>query len=117
MHAWRQARKRAQAGDAGSHPSLQCTSTDVSSSITARATLSAPASIDIATLFASRTVAAAVEVTLPGAMPLADVQRTTFRTEGGLVVTLPDPPPPPSGANLTVTIFPMQIRAFALTMV
>ena len=78
--------------------------------------LSGSASVDLATLFAPRAIAAAVEVTLPGAMPLADVRKTTYRTEGGLVVTLPRVPPAPSGANLTVTLEAMQIRAFLCTL-
>ena len=80
------------------------------------AALSADASVDLATLFAPRAVAAAVEVTLPGAQPLATVVPTTYRTEGGLVVTLPQLPPAPAGANLTVTLSAMQIRAFMCTM-
>ena len=48
--------------------------------------------------------------------PLADVRKTTYRTEGGLVVTLPRVPPAPSGANLTVTLEAMQIRAFLCTL-
>jgi lysosomal alpha-mannosidase len=78
--------------------------------------LSGSASVDLATLFAPRAIAAAVEVTLPGAMPLASVQQTTYRTEGGLVVTLPRLPPAPVGVNLTVTLEAMQIRAFMCTM-
>jgi len=78
--------------------------------------LSADASVDLATLFAPpNTVVAAVEVTLPGAAPLAGVQKTTYHTEGGLQVTLPFVPPPPVGRNLTVTLSAMQIRAFLCT--
>jgi alpha-mannosidase len=76
------------------------------------AALSAPASVDLATLFAPRAVAAAVEMTLPGAAPLAGVRPTTYRTEGGLDVTLPVLPPPPSGPGLEVTLAPMEVRTF-----
>jgi len=81
------------------------------------AALSAPVSIDLATLFATRAIAAAVEMTLPGAMALADVPQTTYRTEGGIVVTLPVVPPAPAGANLTVTLSVMQIRTFLCMMI
>jgi hypothetical protein len=81
------------------------------------AALSAPASVDLATLFAPRAVATAVEMTLPGAATLASVRPTTYRTEGGLVTTLPLLPPAPAGANLTVWLSAMQIRAFLCTMV
>ena len=80
------------------------------------AALSADARVDLASLFAARAVAAAVEVTLPGAMPLADVAPTTYRTEGGLTVTLPALPAPPAGPGLTVVLSAMQIRAFLCTM-
>jgi lysosomal alpha-mannosidase len=82
----------------------------------ADAALSAPAQVDLATLFATRAVAAAVEVTLPGAQPLAGVRQTTYRTDGGLLVALPRVPPAPAGANLTIQLTAMQIRAFLCTM-
>ena len=81
------------------------------------AALSKDVSVDLATIFAApRAVVAATEMTLPGAQPLADVAPTTYRTEGGLAVTLPVVPAPPAGAGLTVTLSAMQIRAFLCTM-
>ena len=78
--------------------------------------LSRDASVDLATLFSSRAVTAAVDMTLGGAQPLAEVARTTYRTEGGLEVTVPQLPAPPAGAGLTVTLSAMQIRTFRCTM-
>ena len=80
------------------------------------ATLSADVSVDLATLFAARAVVAATEMTLPGAQALADVAKTSYRTEGGVAVTLPVLPAPPAGPGLTVTLSAMQIRAFLCTM-
>ncbi len=79
------------------------------------AALSAPASVDLATLFSSATVTAAVDMTLPGARRLADVPPTTYRTEGGLTVTLPALPAAPAGATLTVTLRAMEIRTLLCT--
>ena len=80
------------------------------------AALSAPATVQLASLFAPRAVAAAVEMTLPGAMPLADVAKTTYRTESGRTYTLPVVPPVPAGPALAVTLTAMQIRTFLCSM-
>ena len=74
------------------------------------ATLSAPVHLDLATLFTGYTVVDAVDMTLPGSLPLGDVEKTTYLTEGGLNTTGPAVPTPPSGAALTITLTAMQIR-------
>ena len=81
------------------------------------AILSLQARVDLATLFTSCTVVGAVDMTLPGAQRLADVPKTTFLTEGGLVATVPILPIPAQGLNLTIFIAPMEIRTFILTIV
>jgi hypothetical protein len=57
-------------------------------------------------------VKTAVEFTLTGGQPLADVEPVTYRLAGGESVTLPVVPPPPSGPGLEVTLAPMQVRTF-----
>jgi lysosomal alpha-mannosidase len=109
--------------------------------------LSLNATVALATLFAtgSPSVTAAVEMTIVGSMPLADVQPVTYKiaaqdqeaarrrfeeegagrvfkdAETGSAVyydeiTLPVVPAPPSGPGLTVTVAPMSIRTFLLTL-
>ena len=79
------------------------------------AALSANATVALATLF-TRRATAATEMTLPGGQPLAAVAPTTYRTEGGLTTTQPALPPAPAGADLVVSLEPMQIRTFLLAM-
>ena len=81
------------------------------------ATLSAPVSIDLATLLlAPLRIIAAIEMTLPGSMPLASVPTRTLRTDGGAVFVTPAIPPPPAGASLTVTLTPGDVRTWECTL-
>ena len=57
----------------------------------------------------------AVEYTLTGGQPLADVEPVTYRLQGGGAVTLPVVPPPPSGPGMEVTLAPMQVRTFLVS--
>ena len=79
------------------------------------ATLSAPASVDLATLFTAFTITAAQETILPGTMPLAQAPQSTYSVDGGGVYTLPEVYPAPAGPGLTVTVRPMEIRTFNCT--
>ena len=79
------------------------------------AALSAPVTVDLATLLAGKTITAATEMTLPGAQPLAEVAQTTYRTDGGAVYTSPVVPSPPAGPLLSITLNAQQIRTFSVT--
>jgi hypothetical protein len=79
------------------------------------ATLSQNATVSLAGLFDGKTVASAVEMTLPGSQPLAGVPQRTYVTDGGAKVTVPILPPPPSGAGMDVVLGPMGIRTFEIT--
>jgi hypothetical protein len=76
------------------------------------AALSQNATVPLARLFAGMVVASAVEMTLPGSQPLAGVPQRTFVTDAGETVTVPVLPAPPSGADMDITLSPMQIRTF-----
>jgi hypothetical protein len=79
------------------------------------------ATVALARLFAPAAlrVVAAVEMTLTGGQPLADVAPVTYRWRDAAgepaSVTLPAVPAPPAGADLTITLTPMQIRTFRVT--
>jgi len=77
--------------------------------------LSADVTVDLATLFAGRTVTAATEMTLAGQLPLASVTQRTYKTDGGASFTTPVLPAPPAGAALSVTISAMQVRTWLCT--
>jgi hypothetical protein len=74
------------------------------------------ATVALAGLFAppSLRVKTAVEFTLTGGQPLADVAPATYKLEGGATITLPIIPSPPNGPNMDVTLAPMQVRTFVL---
>ena len=74
--------------------------------------LSAPASLDLRTLFAGFNITSAEETILPGTEPLSAAPSTTYSVIGGGSVTLPVVPPAPAGPGLTVTLSAMQIRTF-----
>jgi len=80
------------------------------------AALSAPVSVDLATLLRGRDIAACTETILTGTIALADAPSTTYTTTEGDVVTLPVVFPAPAGAALTVTLSAMQIRTFKCTL-
>ena len=77
--------------------------------------LSAPVTINLATLLAGKTITAATEMTLPGAQPLASVAKTTYKTDGGATYTTPVVPTPPAGPLLSITLDAQQIRTFSVT--
>jgi len=79
------------------------------------AALSANATVALATLFAGRTIASAVDMTLPGTQPLAGVRQVTYRTDDGDAFVAPVLPAPPAGAGLSVTLGPMDIRTLMVT--
>lgn len=61
-------------------------------------------------------ITAAVDMTLPGTLPLADVPQQTYVTDGGARYTVPVLPAPPAGPSLSVTLGPMEIRTFLCTL-
>ena len=77
--------------------------------------LSANATVALRGLFAGKTVASAVEMTLPGSQPLAGVPKRTYKTDAGDSFTLPVVPPAPAGADLSITLGPMDLRTFMVT--
>lgn len=77
--------------------------------------LSQNATVSLSGLFAGITVTSAVEMTMIGTIPLAATKSYTYNVQGGQTLTLPVIPPPPSGTALDVTLSPMQIRTFLLT--
>ena len=76
------------------------------------ATLSAPVTLGLSTLFANSTLSSCVEHTTPGARPVASVAQRTVTIEGEGSVTWPTLPAGPAGNAQTVTIKPMEIRTF-----
>ena len=76
------------------------------------AQLSAPASVDLATIFANVTFAACEETTLTASQPLATAPSVTYPTATAGKITLPILYPEPAGTGLTVTLSAMQIRTF-----
>ena len=80
------------------------------------AALSAPVTVDLATLLAGKTITAATEMTLPGTQPLAGVPPRTLTTDSGATFVVPQVPPPPAGAALTITLNAQQIRTFLVTL-
>lgn len=76
------------------------------------ATLSAPVSVDLATLFSAFKIVAAEELTLPGTVALTAAPVSTFMTRDGKNYTLPVIPPAPAGPGLTIQLSAMQIRTF-----
>ena len=63
---------------------------------------SAPASVDLATLFKGVSLSACVETTMSGNQALATAPKTTYVVQnGGPTVTLPIVPAPPAGAAMT----------------
>ena len=79
------------------------------------AALSANVTVALATLFAGRTVASAVDMTLPGSQPLAGVRQVTYKTDAGDTFVAPVVPAPPAGASLSVALGPMDIRTLMVT--
>jgi lysosomal alpha-mannosidase len=74
--------------------------------------LAAPASVDLATMFAAFTIQSAEEMILTGTIPLTSAPVSTFQTRDGRNVTLPVVYPAPAGPALTITLSAMQIRTF-----
>ena len=81
------------------------------------ATLSKNATVSLATLFPSLKVAAAIEMSLGGVLPLVSVPQWTLHAQGEAAsVTLPLLPPAPSGPGLDVSLAAGEVRTFALTL-
>lgn len=82
--------------------------------------LSADVTVSLASLLSplpgGRRIISAVDMTLPGALPLADVPQQTYITDGGAHFTVPVLPAPPTGAELTITLHPMEIRTLLCTL-
>lgn len=77
------------------------------------ATMSAPATVSLASLFAGKAVSTCTEMTLIDSIPLADVAPVSYLIDGRAApVTLPVVPPAPAGASLDVTLAAMEIRTF-----
>ena len=74
--------------------------------------LSAPASVDLATVFAAFKIVSAEEMILPGTIALTSAPVSTFLTRSGANYTLPVIDPAPAGPGLTITLNAMQIRTF-----
>ena len=79
------------------------------------AALSREVMVDLAYLFAGKTVTAATEMTLGGQQPLASVAPRTFTTDSGAQYATPVVPPAPQGPGLTITMTAMQVRTFVIT--
>jgi hypothetical protein len=77
--------------------------------------LSLPVTVGLAGLLAPITITAAVDMTLPGTLPLADAPKTVYTTDGGAQYTVPIVPAPPAGADLAVALGPQDIRTFLCT--
>ena len=83
-------------------------------------TLSQNASVSLAGLFSAASglrVQSAVETSVGGVLPLAQVPQWTLKAQGeDAAVTSPVLPPPPSGAGLDVTLAASQVRTFVLSL-
>lgn len=75
-------------------------------------TMSTSVSVDLSTLFSFVNITSATEMLLTGTVPLAQAPKVIHRREDGQVLTLPELPEAPAGTALTVTLAPMQIRAW-----
>jgi len=85
-------------------------------SATAPAPLNAPATVNLGTLFAGVTVTDVTEMTIVGSQPLATAPTWTYNVAGRAApLTLPIVPAAPSGPTWSVTVTPMQIRAFEVS--
>ena len=62
-------------------------------------------------------VVAAQELTLPASLPLSAVPQRVYYAEDGREFTVPHVPEPPAGPGLDVTLGPMDIRTFVLSVV
>ena len=77
--------------------------------------LSANVTVDLASLLGPLAITAAVDMTLPGTLPLASVPRRTYVTDGGASYSVPVLPVPPAGAALAVTLGPQDTRTLLCT--
>ena len=76
--------------------------------------LSTDATVSLGALFSPAlvTVTAVVEMTLTANQPLANAQRVTYNVDDGSSITLPIIPPAPTAPAWAVTIEPLDIRTF-----
>ena len=79
------------------------------------AVLSQPATVNLTSLLAGKTITSAVDMTLPGTQPLAAVPRRTYTTDGGASYTVPVLPAPPAGAKMTIVLQAQEIRTLLVT--
>jgi hypothetical protein len=81
--------------------------------------LSQNVTVSLAALFSAASgvvVSGAVETSVGGVLPLAQVPQWTLRAQGEAdAVTLPIVPPPPAGAGLDVTLAAGEVRTFVLS--
>jgi alpha-mannosidase len=81
------------------------------------ASLSADASVDLATMLAGgRAISACVDMTMPGALELGKVPPRTYVTDGGRAVRSPQLPAPPAGEALTIVLRAQEIRTLRCTL-
>lgn len=78
-------------------------------------TYSTPVTVNLGQILAGYTVTAVVEQILTGGKPLASVDQTTYVLQNRGSVTLPVLPPAPQAPNFSVTIAPMEVRTYLLT--
>jgi len=77
--------------------------------------LSQNVTVSVATLFSGFNVTSLQEYDLVASTPIAQMPVYTLRGDDGSVTTYPILPLPPAGAELAVTLAPMQIRTFIAT--
>lgn len=77
--------------------------------------LSGPVTVELTTLLRPLVISSAVDMTLPGTLPLAAAPRTVYKTDGGAQYTVPVLPVPPAGSTLSVTLGPQDTRTFMCT--
>jgi lysosomal alpha-mannosidase len=79
-------------------------------------TWSQNASVGLASLLKGVNIASITEMTLTANQPLSAVEPVTYQLVNGTQFTLPVVPDAPNGGDLTITLSPMQIRTFMVTL-
>lgn len=79
--------------------------------------LSRPASVSLASLLGSRfSITAVSELSLTANRQRKDMRRMAWVSDRGDVAPKPDVPTPPKGPDYAVTLSPMQVRTFAVSL-